>query len=105
MGQSGPGSNANEGVFLIPQSSCIIEASPSDCLVSYLRHLRGEIFLEKLVIKAYLVTLAGSGGGNPNAVTWNMPSSCQPSANTKQFSVKSPVWKVWPWLRELASLI
>ena len=28
--QSGPGSNDNEGMFCIPQSS-ITEASPSDC--------------------------------------------------------------------------
>ena len=34
-GQSGPGSDGNEGVFCIPQSSSIIEASPSDCFVSY----------------------------------------------------------------------
>ena len=33
-GQSGPGSNGNEGVFCIPQSSSIIGTSPSDCLVS-----------------------------------------------------------------------
>ena len=34
-GQSGPGSDGNEGVLRIPQSSSITEASPSDCLVSY----------------------------------------------------------------------
>ena len=34
-GQSGPGSNGNEGVLLIPQSSKA-GASPSDGLVSYL---------------------------------------------------------------------
>ena len=31
-GQSGPGSNGNEEVFCIPQSSRITGASPSDCL-------------------------------------------------------------------------
>ena len=35
LGQSGPGSDGNEGVLCIPQSSCITEASPSDCLVLY----------------------------------------------------------------------
>ena len=33
-GQRGPGSNGNEGVLHIPQSSSITGASPSDCLVS-----------------------------------------------------------------------
>ena len=34
QGQNEPGSDGNEGVLRIPQSSSIIEASPSDCLVS-----------------------------------------------------------------------
>ena len=34
-GQSGPGSNGNEGVLRIPQSPSITGTSPSDCLVSY----------------------------------------------------------------------
>ena len=43
-GYSGPGSDGNEGVLLIPQSSSISEASPSDCLVSYPGHsLREEV--------------------------------------------------------------
>ena len=33
-GQSVPGSDGNEGVLRIPQSSSITGASPSDCLVS-----------------------------------------------------------------------
>ena len=37
-GQSGPGSNGNEGVLLILQSSSITGTSPWDCLVSYLGH-------------------------------------------------------------------
>ena len=39
--QSGPGSNGNEGVLRIPQSSCITGTSPSDCLVSYPGHSFG----------------------------------------------------------------
>ena len=35
-GQSGPDSDGNEGGLRIPQNSSITEASPSDCLVSYL---------------------------------------------------------------------
>ena len=34
-GQSGPGSNGNEGVLRIPQSSSTAGTSTSDCLVSY----------------------------------------------------------------------
>ena len=37
-GQSGPGSNGNERVLCIPQSSSITGASLSDCLVSYPGH-------------------------------------------------------------------
>ena len=37
-GQRGSGRNGNEGVLRIPQSFSITEASPSDCLVSYLGH-------------------------------------------------------------------
>ena len=40
-GQSGPGSNSNDGVLRIPQSSSITGPSPSDCLVSYPEHLWG----------------------------------------------------------------
>ena len=38
LGQSAPGSNGNEGVLRIPQSSSITSTSPSDSLVSYPRH-------------------------------------------------------------------
>ena len=37
LGQSGTGSDGNEGVLRISQSSSIIGAPPSDCLVSYPR--------------------------------------------------------------------
>ena len=38
LGQSGPGSNGNEGVLRIPQSSSITGISASDCLESYPGH-------------------------------------------------------------------
>ena len=41
LGQSGPGSNGNEGVLRFPQSSSIAGTSPSDCLVSYPGHSLG----------------------------------------------------------------
>ena len=37
-GQSGPGSDGNEGVLRIPQSTSTAGTSSSDCLVSYLGH-------------------------------------------------------------------
>ena len=37
-GQSGPGSDGNEGVLHIPQSSSTAGTLPSDCLVSYPGH-------------------------------------------------------------------
>ena len=39
--QSGPGSDGNERVLCIPQSSRITGTSPSDCLVSYPGHSLG----------------------------------------------------------------
>ena len=41
LGQSGPGSDGNEGVICISQSSSITGTSPSDCLVWYPGHLLG----------------------------------------------------------------
>ena len=43
-GQSGPGSDGNEGVFNIPQIFSITGISPSECLVSYPGHSLGEFF-------------------------------------------------------------
>ena len=40
-GYSGPGSDGNEGVLRIPQSSSIAGTSPSDCLMSYPGHSLG----------------------------------------------------------------
>ena len=44
LSQSGPESDDNEKVLRIPQSSCITEASPSDCLMSYLGHFLREYY-------------------------------------------------------------
>ena len=38
LGQSGPGSDGNEGVIRISQSSSITGTAPSDCLVSFPGH-------------------------------------------------------------------
>ena len=43
-GQIGSGSDGDEGVLHIPQSFSITRASPSDCLLSYARHLLGESY-------------------------------------------------------------
>ena len=37
-GQSGPGSDCNEGILRIPKNSCTAGTSKSDCLVSYPGH-------------------------------------------------------------------
>ena len=42
-GQSGHGSDGNEGVLHIPQSSSTAGTSPSDCLVSYPEHSLGGV--------------------------------------------------------------
>ena len=39
--QSGLGSDGNEGILCVSQSSNITEASPSDCFVSYPGYLLG----------------------------------------------------------------
>ena len=53
LGQSWPGSNGNEGVLHIPQSSIITGASPSDCLALYLGHLLGESYPSALMQSVY----------------------------------------------------
>ena len=40
-GQSGPGTDGNEGLLCIPQKSSITGASPSDCFVSHFRTFGG----------------------------------------------------------------
>ena len=52
-GQSGPGSDGNEGVLRIPQSSCITGTSPSDCLVSYPGHSFGVFYSSAEVQSVY----------------------------------------------------
>ena len=52
-GQSGPGSNGNEGVFRIPQSFSITGASPSDYVVSYPGQSLGESYLSAVMQAVY----------------------------------------------------
>ena len=42
--QSGPGSDGDKVVLLIPPNSCITGGSPSDCLLSYPGHSLGESY-------------------------------------------------------------
>ena len=44
LSQSGTGSDGNKGILLIPQSSSITDASPSDCLVLYPEHSMRESY-------------------------------------------------------------
>ena len=70
-GQSGPGSNGNEGVFCIPQSSSITGTSPSDCLVSYPGNLLGGL---APLQRSNRCTYSPSRLGNPVLVFWGMRS-------------------------------
>ena len=63
-GQSGPGSNGNEGVLHIPQDPSITWTSPSDCLVSY-QDTRGGGGLLSLCRGAVSVFYSPSRLGNP----------------------------------------
>ena len=58
-GQSGPGSNSNEGVLRIPQSSSITETSPSDCLASYPGHSWGGSYPSAEVQSVYSTAQLG----------------------------------------------
>ena len=55
--QSGPGSDGNETVLYIPQSSSITGDSPSDCLVSYPGHLLEESYPSEEMLLAYSTAL------------------------------------------------
>ena len=53
QGQSGTGSDGNEGALHIPKRSSITGASPSDCLVFYLGHLLGKSYLSTEMQSVY----------------------------------------------------
>ena len=56
-GQSGPGSNGNEEVLRIPQSSSITGAWQSDCLMSYPGHSIGESYASAEMYSVHLMAL------------------------------------------------
>ena len=58
LDQSGPGSDDNERVLHIPQDFSIIEASSSDCLVSYAGHLLGKSYHSAEMQSVYSTALA-----------------------------------------------
>ena len=57
-GQSGPGSDGNEGMLCIPQSSSITRPSALDCLVSYAVHSLGESYSSAEMQSVYSAALA-----------------------------------------------
>ena len=61
LGQSGPGSDGNEGVLRIPQSSSITGTSPSDCLISYPGHSLGGCYPSAEVQSVYSTAAADWG--------------------------------------------
>ena len=65
--QSRPGSDGNKGVLRISQSSCITDASPSDCLVSYLGHSLGRSYSSAdmpCVLVSVFYSLSRQGGSH-----------------------------------------
>ena len=59
LGQSGPGSDGDEEVLCISPSSSIIEASWSDCLMSYQdTYWLGKSYLSAEMQSVYSVVLA-----------------------------------------------
>ena len=63
-GLSGPGSDVNIEVLRIPQSFCIREVSPSDCLMSYTGHSLGESYAFAEMQLVYSTALADLGSFN-----------------------------------------
>ena len=57
-GLNEPGSDGNEGVLQIPQSSSITEGSISDCLVSYLGHTSGKFYPLAEMLSEYSIAPA-----------------------------------------------
>ena len=58
LGQSGLGSNGNEGTLRILQNSSITGASLSDCLISYPGDLMGELYPSAEIQSVYSTTPA-----------------------------------------------
>ena len=58
LGQSGRGSDGNEGALYIPQSFSITEASPSDCVLSYPGYLLEESYPSAETQSVYSATPA-----------------------------------------------
>ena len=71
LGQTGPGSDANEGLLCIPESFSITGVQPSDCLVSYPGYSLEESYTSAEIQSVYsiaqanLVTHCGGGGLTP----------------------------------------
>ena len=69
-GHSGPGSDGNEGLLCIPQSSSITGTSSSDCLVSYPGHSLGGSYPSAEVHSVYSkapANWASKAGASPLA--------------------------------------
>ena len=91
--QSGPGSNGNEGVLCIPQSSCNTGASPSDCFGSYIGHLLGESYPSAQMQSMYSTAPANW------ATSWMKNSAKIEELSDKiirNFTTKfTRCWKIW----------
>ena len=70
-GKRGTGSDGNEKVHHIPQSSSITEASPSDCLVSYPEHLLGGALTSQQRFSRCILQILAELGQNCNHLIIN----------------------------------
>ncbi len=70
-GQSRPGSNGNEEVLFIPQSSSITRDSPSDCLMSHPGYSLGKSYLSAKIPTGLVL----------DSITWK---SARATVNTNQ---------------------
>ena len=86
-GQSGPGSNGNEGVLRISESSSITGTSPPDRLVSYLGHLLGMGVLP-LCRDAVSVFYCPKLTGQSSFLL--IPSECGPGSNDNEGVLRIP---------------
>ena len=71
-GQSLLGSNGNEGVLCIPQSSNIIGTSLSDCLVSYPGQLLAEFYSSAEMQLVYSAAIANWANCSIGPIVWTL---------------------------------
>ena len=90
-GQSGPGSDGNEGVLRILQSSSITGTSPSDCLVSYAGHLL--VFFTPLLKSSRCILQPQPSGQELDRRVWRE----YPKSENELFQCLKNAWEGLPF--------